>query len=95
LSYQAVRTYLTDHRGVEYSRTDDRLRTDVAGEQIEQFRNRLITVTRSKLEQLDNADAIVLDEPQVTVDVQVLCEACGERSDVSTLLSEEWCTFDS
>jgi hypothetical protein len=60
---------------------------------IEQLRNRLVTVTQSKFEKLDKADARVLGEPQLTIEVQVSCEAWGEGSDVSTLLSEDGCDF--
>lgn len=90
VTYQAIRTYLKDHRGAEHT-TDDRDRTVVETENIQQLRGRTVTVTAGKLEQLENGDHIDLGDFRVLVDINVLCEECGAQYDVETLLDRGGC----
>jgi hypothetical protein len=94
VSYQAVRTYLTEVRGAEYEReTPDDLPGRTA-ERIEQLRSRLVTVAQSKLGRLAEGEDLRLGEFRVTADVQVYCEDCGEQYDVATLLEEGGCACE-
>lgn len=89
VSYQAIRTYLKEHRGAEYSRAEDR--SDAAARTIQQMRSRTATITESKLTQLREADALDVGEFRVMVDVRVICEECGARYAISDLLERGGC----
>lgn len=90
VTYQAIRTYLKDHRGAEYA-TDDRPRTDVEVENFQRIRGRSVTVTEGKLEQLVSGDHITLGDFRVLVEINVLCEDCGSQYDVIELLEQGSC----
>lgn len=89
VSYQAVRTYLRDHRGVEYE--SDANPAATAETAVGRLRSRLGTVTESKLAAARNADAVTLGGFDVTVTVRVACRDCGHQVDVGTLLDEGGC----
>lgn len=91
VSYQAVRTYLTEHRDAEYPSDDDGDRSETVAEQIEQLRNRLVTVTDSKLDQLRSTDALSLGDHEITVNIQVYCPDCDGQYEVATLLERGGC----
>jgi len=90
VTYQAVRTYLKGHRGAEHA-TDDRPRTVVERENIQRLRGRTKTVTEGRLEQLRTGDHVTLGEFRVFAEINVLCEDCGARYDVETLLERGGC----
>jgi len=90
VSYQAVRTYLTEIRGAVYTRNDSkRVESDL--EHVQQLRSRTEAVTTSKLERLWSAGSLSIDDFRVIVDVSVLCEGCGVRHDIAELLEEGSC----
>ncbi len=93
LTYQAVRTYLTEHRNVEYE-GNDRPRIDVERENVQRLRGRTAAVSESKLEQLRNADDVSIGSFQTSVDVNVLCEDCGGRFEFDELLDRGRCRCD-
>lgn len=93
VTYQAIRTYLTEYREVSYSE-DTPERTAVERTNIQQLRGRLLTVTDSKLDQLRRNDTLDLGTYRTFVDVTVLCEDCGERYDVDDLLDTGGCACD-
>lgn len=90
VTYQAIRTYLKDHRGAEYA-TDDRPRTDVEVENFQRIRGRTVTITEGKLEQLVNGDHITLGDFRVLVETNVFCEDCGSQYEVIELLEQGSC----
>lgn len=90
VSYQAIRTYLQEEHGVEYSRPDvDQVAKELAA--IQKFRGKLESVTESKLDQLEAADEITAGTPHVYVDVSVMCEDCGEQYPISEFLDRGGC----
>lgn len=91
VSYQAIRTFLTEQRGVQYSETTRSTDQDTAREQIDKLRNRLISVTESKLDQIASNGQLTLGDHDVTVDVQVYCNDCGEQYEVSMMLDRGGC----
>jgi len=93
VTYQAIRTYLKDHRGAEHT-TDDRPRSDVEIENLQRIRGRTVSVTQGKLDQLVNGDHITLGEYQVFGEINVLCEDCGTQYDVIELLEQGGCECD-
>lgn len=92
VSYQAVRTYLTDHRGVEYDADSDPIET--LEETVGRLRGRLASVTESRLEAARRAGGIDLGGYDVTVSVEVSCRNCGRQVALGTLLAENGCDCD-
>lgn len=93
VSYQAVRTYLQEERGVEYSGPDeDPLDREAVA--IQKFRGKLESVTASKLEQLQKSGRITAGTTQVYVEVSVLCEDCGEQYPVTEFLDRKGCSCE-
>jgi len=90
LTYQAVRTYLTQDRNVEYDETTDSQKEN-GKSTVQRLRGRTSTVTASRIEHLRNTDELELGEFQVMVDVQVLCEDCGKRYAFGELLENGGC----
>lgn len=90
VTYQAIRTYLKDHRGVSYSgETKDR--TESEKEHIQRLRGRVRAVADSKLTQLRRNGDIEFGSVRTLVEVNVLCEDCGTQYDIETLLDKGGC----
>jgi hypothetical protein len=91
VSYQAIRTYLRDHRGVEHESPSDEARVESVEETIRRLRTRIRRVTERSLDQLRETDRLTLGSFRLFVEVDVLCEECGGRYDVVGLLSRGGC----
>ena len=91
ITYQAIRSYLQDHRGAEYEKSSDEDRIERTVESIERLRLRLERVSENNLTQLRSADRIALDEFRLFVGVDVLCEACGSQYPISELMEQGGC----
>lgn len=90
VSYQAIRTYLTEYRDAEYTPSEaDRRERET--ENIQRMRGRTVSVTEGKLEQLRKHDEISLGEFRTLVDVQIVCEDCNSQYDVFELLDRGGC----
>lgn len=90
VTYQAIRTYLKEYRGAEYtpSETDpvEREKTN-----IQKLRGRTISVTEGKIEQLQKTDQIILGDFRILTNIQVVCEDCNSQFDVAELLDRGGC----
>jgi len=90
VTYQAIRTYLTEHRGATYSEgTGDQVESEK--ERIQRLQGRVRTVTDSKLKQLRRNGDLNLGSFRTLVDVNVLCTDCGAQYDVEALLKNGGC----
>lgn len=90
VTYQAIRTYLKDHRGAEYTPNEtDPLKREQTN--LQKLRGRMVSVTEGKLEQLQESDDITLGEFQTIADIQVVCEDCNTQFDVLELLERGGC----
>lgn len=90
ITYQAIRTYLKEHRNAEYSaNTDDML--DREKESIQRLRGRMTTVVESKLGQLQKKDELVLGDYRMVADINVYCEDCGTQYGIDDLLDKGGC----
>lgn len=90
VTYQAIRTYLTGHRGATYSGgTGDQVESEK--ERIQRLQGRVRTVTDSKLEQLRRNGDVDLGSFRTLVNVNVLCKDCGTQYDVEALLNNGSC----
>jgi hypothetical protein len=90
VSYQAIRTYLKEHRGAEHT-TADRDRREAAVETVQRLSTRLVNVAENRLEGLRSAGEISLGEFRVILDLRVICEDCGTQQDFTTLVKEDGC----
>jgi len=93
VSYQAVRTYLRTHRGVDHperSRSSDDHRNSKR-ETVQQLISRLRIVTTEALGELVNAGNLTLGDFEVTVTVHVHCADCDTRVPVTDLISRGGC----
>ena len=94
VSYQAVRTYLTKYRNVDYEpdRDDDPIERE--GQHIRRLRSRTTNVTEDKLRQLRRNGDIEIGSIRVQTDLHVYCEDCGSRYTVSEFLERESCSCE-
>lgn len=90
VTYQAVRTYLKEHRGASYA--DDRGDpTESMKQHVQRLRGRVRSVTDSKLGQLRTNGEVDVGSFRTLVEVNVLCEDCGTQYDIETLLDRGGC----
>ena len=90
VSYQAIRSYLKDHRGAEYTPDQtDPLEREATN--IQKLRGRMATVTGGKLEQLRASDELTLGEFRTLADIRVVCEDCNTQFDAFDLLNQGGC----
>lgn len=90
VSYQAIRTYLLDYRGVTYSDGKDEGPLS-ALETIQRLRGRTASVTGSKLDRLKSTGDLKGGQFRPIVDITIVCESCGGRFDITTLLNRGRC----
>lgn len=91
VSYQAIRSYLTEYRDAEYRRLsdDEKIKKDL--QSIQRLMTRTLSVTEERIEKLVQTDRIDAGSFEVLLDVQVLCGECGQQYSVSEFLNERGC----
>lgn len=89
VSYQAIRTYLTKYRDAEYNRDVDQLEAAIGT--INRLQARLEAVASDRLSRLCDKDSISLGEFTVIVNVEVICEDCGQQRAMADLLAGGSC----
>ena len=96
LTYQAIRSYLTEYREAEYEADeDDAAHVDSVVDSLSRLQSRVHAVARRNLAQLRDAGRISLGTFQVVVSVSVLCEDCNTQYDVVELLRQGGCECES
>jgi hypothetical protein len=90
VTYQAIRTYLKEHRGATYDEEGPE-RTEVASETIQELRGRVVSVLDERIEGLRRNDDVELGEFRTLVDINVLCEDCGTQQSAETLIEGGGC----
>lgn len=93
VSYQAIRTYLQDYRGVEYTGSTAE-RTDVAADNIQRLRGRTQAVTEQKLTQLQESGDISIGEFQTIIEISIICEDCESQYSITELFERGACECD-
>ena len=91
VTYQAIRSYLTEYRSAEYEGISDADRIENVTNTIQRLRSRLRSVVEGSLDQLRTTDRLTLGEFRLLIDVDVLCEDCGAQYDVFGLLERGGC----
>lgn len=90
VTYQAIRTYLREVRGAEYSREEtDRIET--ARSSFERLIGRTTAVVDRKLRSLASSGELTLGSPRVRTTVSIYCEECETQYEVSSLLARGGC----
>lgn len=94
VTYQAIRTYLKDHRGAEYTPAQiDPLEREATN--IQQLRGRMAAVTEGKLEQLRDNDNFNLGKFRTLAEIKVVCEECDTQFNAVELLERGGCGCSS
>ena len=91
VSYQAIRSYLTEYRDAEYRRLSDEEKIEKDLQSIQRLMTRTLSVTEERIEKLSGTGRIDADEFEVLLDVQVLCGSCGDQYSVSEFLDGRGC----
>lgn len=91
VSYQAIRSYLTEYRDAEYRRLSDEEKVEKDLQSIQRLMTRTLSVTEERIEKLAQTGRIDADEFEVLLDVQVLCGSCGEQYSISEFLDGRGC----
>jgi len=91
VSYQAIRSYLTEYRDAEYRRLSDEEKVEKDLQSIQRLMTRTLSVTEERIEKLREAGRIDVDEFEDLLDVQVLCGSCGTQYSVSEFLEGRGC----
>ncbi|GAB3328651.1 rod-determining factor RdfA [Haloplanus salinarum] len=94
VTYQAIRSYLTEYRGAEYERPSESERADSVIETIQRLQSRLRSIAEEGLERLRSTDRLTLGRFRLFVDVDVLCEECGAQYGVVELFERGGCDCD-
>jgi hypothetical protein len=95
VTYQAIRTYLTEYRGATYERGSDGERVESVIETIQRLRSRTQSVAEKSLDQLKQTDRLSLGEYRIFIDINVLCEDCDTQYGLVELLRDGECACDS
>ncbi len=94
VSYQAVRTYLTNYRDVQYERSDgDRVSREA--ESIRQFADRTEAIVQDKILRLQQQEHVEIEAPTVSVQVRVYCSECNSRYPIDRFLNRGHCDCGS
>ena len=91
VTYQAVRTYLKNHRDAEYT-PDETEPLEREEQNLQQLRGRTATVTEQKVAQLRDSGHLAIGEFRTLVNIQVVCERCNTQHEVLALLEEGGCS---
>lgn len=90
VTYQAIRSYLKENRGAEYTRSEadplEREKTNV-----QKLRGRMVSVIDGNVSHLRDSDELTLGEFQTLADVRIICEDCNSQFDISELLDRGGC----
>lgn len=91
VSHQAVHTFLTDRAGITYEGTTTSERLENARDALARLEGRVQSVAERNVDQLASAGHLDVGDVGVLVSLDVVCNDCGQRYDVGTLLEAGGC----
>lgn len=91
VTYQAIRYYLTEVRGVRYESEPDTEQVERERGTIDRLRSRVETVVRDTVDRLNSGDKLTVGEYRVFVSIDIRCQDCGTRYSISDLLNRGGC----
>jgi hypothetical protein len=92
VTYQAIRSYLKEYREATYQQASDEKKIAKDKESIKRLVSRTRSVTADRLEKLSETDRIAIDDFEILLDMQVLCQECGSQYSVDELLDARGCS---
>lgn len=90
VTYQAIRSYLKDNRGAEYTSSDQDL-LEREETNVQKLRGRMVSVIEGNIEQLRDREELTLGEFQTLADIRIVCEGCNSQFDIMELLDRGGC----
>jgi len=90
VTYQAIRSYLTEIRDASYDHGSGTTPESVQ-DRIESLAGRTERVTESQIAQLRDNGEIEVGDFRLLVDVQLYCRECNEQYDIAELLERGGC----
>ena len=91
VSYQSIRSYLTDYRDAEYSQISDENKIKKDLDSIQRLLTRTLSVAEDRIENLSETGRIDGEGFEILLDMQVLCRSCGEPRSISEFLNQAGC----
>jgi len=91
VTYQAIRYYLTEVRGVSYESEPESEQVERERDTIDRLRSRVETIVRDTVDRLDAGDTLTVGEYRVFVSIDIRCQDCGTRYSISDLLDRGGC----
>ncbi|WP_254533593.1 rod-determining factor RdfA [Natrinema gelatinilyticum] len=91
VTYQAIRSYLKEHRGAQYDNDTTHTRVDGVIDTIQRLKSRTISVAEKSLLQLRDTNQLALGEFQLFIDINVYCEECETQYGFVELLQQGGC----
>ncbi|WP_135302788.1 rod-determining factor RdfA [Haloarcula amylovorans] len=91
VTYQAIRSYLKEWRGAEYDHPSDEEKRANDRESIQRLLTRTLSVTEDRIEKLRDTERIAVEEFEVFVEAQVLCQRCGTQYPVTEFIDNGGC----
>ena len=91
VTYQAIRSYLTEFRDAAYEGPADDEKIQADQGTIQRLASRTLSVTEDRLQTLRETDRLDVGEFEVLLDLQVVCQSCGTQYSVDQLLEEGGC----
>jgi hypothetical protein len=91
VSYQAIRSYLTEWRDASYETLSDEEKIGKDLESIQRLLTRTESVAGDRIEKLRDTGRIEADDFEILLSMQVLCQRCGNQYPVATFLEQGGC----
>ncbi|MBX0285751.1 rod-determining factor RdfA [Haloarcula salinisoli] len=91
VTYQAIRSYLTEYRDATYEGPSDAEKVQSDIESIQRLLSRTLSVTEDRIESLQATGRLDIDSFDVLLEAQVLCQDCGSQYSVTELLEARGC----
>lgn len=90
VTHQAIHTYLTKYLDVQQEHDEqDRVKRDI--ETVRRLQSRARAVTEGTVDRLQSQDHVSISNPNVIVDINIVCEDCGTRYTVDDLADSGSC----
>lgn len=91
VTYQAIRSYLTEYRDAEYEGLTDEEKIEKDLRSIQRLLTRTRSVTEDRIESLHETGRIDAESFEVLLDLQVLCQQCGRQYAIAEFLDGDGC----
>jgi rubrerythrin len=93
VSYQTINRHLKNclNLSTKKENKSNKNRVETARHRLQALENRNEQVVKKTLEELDNTEKFTLTQPEVIINISVVCSKCGTHSQLDELLNNEGC----